>query len=167
MEHEGYRVSQVWEDDEGHIPPPPPGGHAQCLPADCGGGGDADLSTRRDLRCLRNESSETVVPVPRVRWLPKGCLDDAATLSGRPPKGLSQGPKRREVPLVLEMRDAGEPKVHWPPEHEGVSGGGQTEAAAGGGGYVGTGPPATVLSAWGSIRSGGGIQIPEAPAGTG
>ena len=107
------------------------------------------------------------MPVPRVRRLLEKRLDDAATLSGRPPKGLSQGSKRGEVLLVLEMQDAGEPVVHWPPDYKGVSGGSRTEAAAGGGGNVGTGPPAAVFSQWGSTGVSGGIQIPGAPAGAG
>jgi hypothetical protein len=48
-----------------------------------------------------------VVPDPRVRRLLERRLDDAATLSGRPPKGLSQGPKRGEISSVQEMWDAG------------------------------------------------------------
>ncbi len=39
-----------------------------------------------------------------------------------------------------------------------MSGGSQTKAAAGGGGYIGTGPPAAVFSPWGSIGSGGGFK---------
>ena len=158
----------MWEDGEGYIPPPPPGKHAYCLPADSDGRGDADLSTRRDIRHLFIESSGAVVPVPRVRRLLEKRLDDAATLSGHPPKGLSQGSKRGEVSSVLEMRDAGEPEVvHWPPDYKGVSGGSQTEAAAGGGGNVGTGPPAAVFSQWGSTEASVGIQIPGEPAGAG
>ncbi len=41
---------------------------------------------------------------------------------------------------MLEMRDAGEPEVHWPPEckGKGVSGGSRTEVAAGGGNRMGS-----------------------------
>ena len=47
------------------------------------------------------------MPTPRV-WQHFGRrLDDAATLLGRPFNGLSQGPKRGEVPLVQEVWDAG------------------------------------------------------------
>jgi hypothetical protein len=53
-----------------------------------------------------------------VRRLLENRLDDAATLSGRPSKGLSQGSKRGEVSSVLEMQDAGEPEVHWPPDYK-------------------------------------------------
>ena len=58
-------------------------------------------------------------------------------------------------------------EVHWPPDYKGVSGGSQTEAAAGGGGNVGTGPPAAVFSQWGSTEASVGIQIPGEPAGAG
>ena len=94
-------------------------------------------------------------------------LDDAATLSGHPSKGLSQGSERGEVSSVLEMWDAGEPEVHWPPDYKGVSGGSRTEVAVGGGGNVGTGSPAAVFSPWGNTGACGGVQIPWAPDGAG
>ena len=51
---------------------------------------------------------------------------------------------------MLEMRDEGEPEVHWLPDYKGVSGGSRAEAAAGGGNNVGTGSPAAVFSPLGS-----------------